>query len=255
MIHYHGTPIGGARVDAARFLRGRHALIPYAHRQDLEIAFEVCQSVLFDNSAYTTWRKGQLSSPPELDAWAKDYARWCSEWSRHPAYDGCLAPDVVDGDEATNDALLANWPARELRAWPVWHLHESLDRLARLCDEWPTVALGSSGRWATPGTDAWWRRMAQAMEVACDEEGRPVARLHGLRMLDPTIFTRLPLASADSTNAAVNSGSLSRFGQYKPPTAAQRAEVIAARIEAHTSAPVWRGGGQVDMFALKAVNE
>ena len=58
-------------------------------------------------------------------------------------------------------------------------------------------------------------------------------------MLDPAIFTKLPLASADSTNAAVNSGSLDRFGMYLPPTAAQRAAVIAERIESHNSAPVW----------------
>lgn len=28
MIHYHGTPVGGTRQDGARFLAGRHALVP-----------------------------------------------------------------------------------------------------------------------------------------------------------------------------------------------------------------------------------
>jgi hypothetical protein len=73
----------------------------------------------------------------------------------------------------------------------------------------------------------------------CDDAGRPPARLHGLRMLDPAIFTKLPLASADSTNAAVNCGSLDRFGMYLPASSAQRAAVIADRIEAHNSAPAW----------------
>jgi hypothetical protein len=77
------------------------------------------------------------------------------------------------------------------------------------------------------------------MNAICDDKGRPICKLHGLRMLDPDIFTKLPLSSADSTNAAVNSGSLSRFGSYLPPTAAQRAEVIAERIEANNSAPVF----------------
>jgi hypothetical protein len=81
--------------------------------------------------------------------------------------------------------------------------------------------------------------MSEAMSVACDDLGRPRCKLHGLRMLDPEIFGRLPLSSADSTNAAVNSGSLSRFGMYKPPTASQRAAVIADRIEAHNSAPTF----------------
>ena len=81
--------------------------------------------------------------------------------------------------------------------------------------------------------------MGAAMDAICDDQGRPLCRLHGLRMLDPDIFTRLPLASADSTNAAVNCGAVNRFGMYLPPTAAQRAAVIADRIEMHNSAPVW----------------
>ncbi|MCY1562980.1 hypothetical protein D9M68_1004500 [compost metagenome] len=66
-------------------------------------------------------------------------------------------------------------------------------------------------------------------------------------MLDPAIFSRLPFASADSTNAAVNGGSVSRFGMYCPPTAGQRAAVIADRIEAHTSAPIWQREDQIEM--------
>ena len=54
-------------------------------------------------------------------------------------------PDVIDGDEASNDELLLAWP-KELRGVPVWHLHESLERLQRLASEWPTVAFGSSGQ-------------------------------------------------------------------------------------------------------------
>lgn len=69
------------------------------------------------------------------------------------------------------------------------------------------------------------------MDAICDDQGRPACRLHGLRMLDPAIFQHLPFASADSTNAAVNGGSISRFGMYAPPTAGQRADVIDDRIE------------------------
>jgi hypothetical protein len=69
-------------------------------------------------------------------------------------------------------------------------------------------------------------------------------------MLDPAIFSKLPLSSADSTNAAVNCGSLSRFGSYLPPTATQRAAVIAERIESQNSAALWDTtlGVQQDMF-------
>lgn len=244
MRHFHGTPIGGSRQDAARSLMGRDALIPWMRRDDLGIAGEVCRSMIFDNSAFSAWTRGV-----ELDF--PGYMAWVRDWCRHPGFEWALIPDVIDGDEQANDVLISQFEDADLGRYgvPVWHLHESLDRLARLCDEWPTVALGSSGQWATPGTAGWWARMSEAMDAICDEQGRPAARLHGLRMLDPELFTRLPLASADSTNAAVNCGSLSRFGSYVPPTAAQRFAVIAERIESHNSAPVWiRQASQRTLF-------
>jgi hypothetical protein len=67
-------------------------------------------------------------------------------------------------------------------------------------------------------------------------------------MLDPKIFEYLPLSSADSTNAAVNSGSVSRFGMYVPATSSQRAAVIADRIESHTSAPAYKAVENHDLF-------
>ena len=235
MIHYHGTPVGGSRQDAARFLMGRHALVPFPRQDDMGIVAEACQSFIFDNGAFSIWKRGGKLDVP-------GYVRWVDEWHRHPGFDWALIPDVIDGDEASNDALLAEWPKHlHLRGVPVWHMHESIKRLERLCNEWHTVALGSSGQWATPGTSDWWGRMNAAMAAICDANGRPICRLHGLRMLDPRVFQHLPLASADSTNAAVNSGSASRFGIYLPPTAAQRAAVIAERIEANNSAPVWIG--------------
>lgn len=231
MIHYHGTPVGGTRQDVARFLIGRHALVPFPRQDDMGIVAEVCQSFVFDNGAFSVWKRGEVLDVP-------GYVKWCERWHRHPGFDWALIPDVIEGAEEENDALIADWP-RGVEGVPVWHMHESLDRLERLVNEWRTVALGSSGQWAAPGARDWWDRMREAMTVACDPEGRPKARLHGLRMLAPKVFTKLPLASADSTNASVNCGSKDRFGMYLPPTAAQRAAVIAERIEVNNSAAYW----------------
>jgi hypothetical protein len=230
VIHYHGTPVGGRRQDAAQFLLGRHALVPFSYPEDIAVVAEACQSFVLDNGAFTAWTKG-------LSVDFEAYVKWVRQWHRHPGFDWALIPDVIDGDESQNDALLDDWPA-DWAGVPVWHLHESLGRLERLSFAYKTVALGSSGRWHTPGTASWWTRMNQAMQSVCDD-GKPRCKLHGLRMLDPDIFSRLPLSSADSTNASVNSGSLSRFGSYLPPTAAQRAAVIAARIESFNSAPTF----------------
>jgi hypothetical protein len=240
VIHYHGTPVGGPRQDAARFLRGRHALVPFFRRDDLGAVAEACSSFVFDNSAFSIWKRGG-----KLDV--DGYTRWCAEWRRHPGFDWALIPDIIDGSEADNDALIADWP-KDVPGVPVWHLHEGLARLQSLVWSWPRVALGSSGEYRTPGTAAWWGRMDQAMRVACDNRGRPICKLHGLRMLSPKVLARLPLASADSTNAAVNAGALKRFGMYAPPTAAQRAAVIADRIESHQSPAVWLGGNPEDLL-------
>ena len=231
MIHYHGTPVGGSRQDTARFLMGRHALVPFPRQDDMGAVAEACQSFVFDNGAFTVWKQGG-----KLDV--DGYVEWCDQWHRHPGFDWALIPDVIDGNENDNDALICDWP-KSIRGVPVWHMHESIDRLVRLGNDWDFVALGSSGVWATPGTEAWWQRMTLAMNALCDKKGRPPCRLHGLRMLDPRVFSKLPLSSADSTNAAVISGSLSRFGSYLPPTSAQRAAVIAERIEAHNSSGIW----------------
>ncbi|MCY1413412.1 hypothetical protein D9M71_288420 [compost metagenome] len=239
MIHYHGTPVGGTRQDGARFLLGRHALVPFPRQDDMGIVAGACQSFVFDNGAFSAWTKGDT-----LDV--DGYVAWVEKWHRHPGFDWALIPDVIDGDEADNDALLAAWP-KEFRGVPVWHLHESIERLEQLASDWQTVAIGSSGQWSSPGTKPWWKRISDAMDAICDEEGRPSCRLHGLRMLNPEIFQRLPLASADSTNATVNGGSIKRFGMYPPPTAGQRAEVIAERIEAHNSASLWLPDEQIEM--------
>jgi hypothetical protein len=234
MIHYHGTPLGGAQTDVARILPGRHAMVSFAAPRDVSAVASMCSSFVLDNGAFSIWKQGGT-----LDC--QTYVEWVREWYRHPAFDWALIPDVIEGDEAENDAHIAWWKdnAADIAGVPVWHFHESLDRLVTLAEAWPIVALGSSGQWPNPGTRGWWQRMAEAMDVVCDEMGRPICKLHGLRMLNPNIFTRLPLRSADSTNVARNGDRVARFGCYTPPTRWQRANVIADRIEVHASSPVF----------------
>ena len=246
MEHYHGTPMGGKLEERARWMRNRDVLIPFRRPEDLPIACDVSRSFILDNSAYSCWREGE-----PMGDWGA-YYKWVRSVCRHPGFRFCLIPDVIGGDEKENDALIADWERRAVfsftsggiktkrypEAAPVWHLHESLERLQRLCARWRTVALGSSGQWATPGTQSWWQRISDAMDAICDDDGRPPCRLHGLRMLNPAVFSGLPLASADSTNVARHSGSVTRA--YIPPSRSQRMATISDRIETHNSAGVWK---------------
>lgn len=234
MIHYHGAEISGG-VLSKKALAGRHALVSFEHDVTADIA-QIAQTFVLDNGAFTAWTRGRNKGAGQWD----DYYSFVEIWAHHPGFDWAIIPDVIDGDESENDSLLTEWPFAKWQGVPVWHMHESLDRLRRLAAEWPRLALGSSGQFKTPGADPWWHRMAEAMGAVC-VNGKPVTKLHGLRMLDPQIFTFLPLSSADSANAAINAGSLSRFGQYKPPSAALRATVLMDRIEQHQSAPIWAG--------------
>ena len=232
MIHYHGTPCGGPRDQVAKFLRGRHALIPFVRPEDISTAAEECQSFCIDNGAFTAWKQ-----VAKID-WSL-YYDFCETWHRHPGFDWAVIPDVIDGSEAENDALLNEWPGH-IEGVPVWHMHESLDRLDRLC-RWPRFAIGSSGNYSTVGDSRWWSRMAEAMTVACDTDGRPRAKIHGLRMLSPAVFRKLPLASADSTNVVRNANLIKRYGMYPSPNISTRMISNAERIELFQSAAVWAG--------------
>lgn len=230
MIHFHGSPCSGPADVAGRFYHQRHAMVSFAYPDQLPCIAEACQSFALDNGAFSAWRTGEKLDVPA-------YFAWVSEWHRHPGFAWCLIPDVIDGDESANDEMLYQWmnlTEGNIESVAVWHLHESLERLERLADVYRTVAIGSSGVWSTPGTEGWKARMADAMDAVCDD-GKPRCKLHGLRMLNPEIFTRYPFASADSTNAAQNA-SRPLAGQT---FAWQRANIIADRAEAHNSAAVW----------------
>ena len=247
MIHYHGTPIGGSRQDAARFLVGRHAMVSFYRPDDLPIVTEVCQSFALDNGAFSHWKSGK----GDIDY--DSYKEWVVGFMFHPGFDFAIIPDKIDGTEEENTALIHRWLDDGLGQWgaPVWHMHESLDMLQQLCGAWRIVCIGSSGQWSYPGSKKWWERINEAMKAACSRDGKPLCKLHGLRMMDPRIFTKLPFSSADSTNAAVNQGSANGFGIYRPATAAQRSAVIADRVEMYSSSPIYTNVGTQDELFLE----
>jgi hypothetical protein len=238
MIHYHGAPMWPLTA-AAQFWPRRHGFVSFEHPEQIAMVAECCQSFALDNGAFSKWTAGK----GEVDVGA--YAAWVREWDTHPGFDFAIIPDTIDGSEFDNDRMIARWFNAGMRhGVAVWHLHESLERLSYLvhCTSVTRgrLALGSSGQWATPATPEWWQRMEQIRPIVCDENGRPRCKLHGLRMLNPTIFSHVPLASADSCNVAMNIGKDTRWkGTYQPVTETQRALILAERIEMHVAAVRW----------------
>tara|TARA_R100000656_G_scaffold70467_1_gene52954 strand:+ start:126 stop:836 length:711 start_codon:yes stop_codon:yes gene_type:complete len=222
-------------------LMSRHAMVSFARPEPVSVVAEICQSFTIDNGAFSAWKSGK-----EFDI--ESYAEFIRDWCHHPAFDWYIIPDVIDGDANDNIKMRGAWGkyCQGTDMWemgvPVWHLHEPLEVLTDMAHAYARVAIGSSGEFADVGTRPWWERMTEAMEVVTDEKGHPKAKLHGLRMLDPTIFSQFPFASADSTNVARNIGIDNSWkGTYPPSSKYTRALVMMERIEKHASAARWCG--------------
>lgn len=237
MIHYHGLPITPGTA-ALRAISGGHAFVSLAHPHQFGIALDVCQTVALDNGAFSAWTAGK-----PIDDW-KPFYEWIGECHRYPSFDFAVIPDVIDGSEEDNDILLRQWPwsGRDVGVGaPVWHMHESLIRLQRLATDWPRICIGSSKEFSSVGSKRWYDRMVQAMDILCDKAGRPICKIHGLRMLDVEIFSKFPFSSADSTNIGRNVGIDSHWkGPYTPASKECRAQVMRERIEAVQAPVLWQ---------------
>lgn len=241
MIKYHGVPITG-ESDPIFSLQGKHACVSFANHEQVELVAELCQSFIIDNGAFSAWKSNK---PFDIDG----FAAFIEKWHRHPGMDWYLMPDVIDGTDEENIQMQAKWFAMVgadiwRKGVPVWHLNESFQTLKVMSNTFKRVAFGSAGAYAQIGSASWWNRMAEAMHVVCDSDGYPRLKLHGLRMLDPTVFSHFPFSSADSTNVARNCGLDTKWnGPYAPRSRRMRAAIMIERIEAHAAANRWAGSG------------
>ena len=120
---------------------------------------------------------------------------------------------------------------------PVWHMNESDDRFISLCERFPRVAIGSCGEYDVKYPLKCVGKLHDVIRHIVDKNGYPITKLHGLRMLNPSVFTRIPLASADSTNVARNIGIDKAWkGAYSPQSKETRASIMVERIESFNSA-------------------
>lgn len=222
MIHYHGTPITPNKV--IHELAGRHFCVSFAAPSQVKLCHQIGQSVMLDNGSFTVWKQGITI---DWDAWAD----WADEWLDYPTTWAVL-PDAIGGTEQDNDKLLRRYGFIGGQRVPVWHLHESFDRLLRLVDEYQRVCFGSSGAYATVGSDPWRRRVTDAFDSLDDSYGR-LPWIHMLRGMSLS-GQEFPFASVDSTDIARN--------HHLPH---QNARVMADRWDALQCPGTWVGHRQL----------
>jgi len=198
IIHHMGTPVWGNKGEVlAACVRSGGAFVSYARPDQIRQCIRQAISVWIDNGAFSAWKSGLVIDWP-------DFYDWLFQYYYHPTVKHFIIPDTITGSEGENDKLVDSVPfwAKE-KAVPVWHLHESINRLIRLCKRFDRVAFGSSGEYATIRTKKWHARMKLAF-LAMDKLGVGNTKIHGLRMLDGRVLGNYPLATADSTNLACN---------------------------------------------------
>ncbi|MDC9821982.1 MULTISPECIES: hypothetical protein [Pectobacterium] len=229
MIHFHGGPIT-PDTCAIKAWRARHAFISFANPSQIGLASEITQSFAIDNGAFTFWKSGR-----EID-WSA-YYEFIGKWKNHPRFAFAVIPDVIGGGASENDRLIELWPHGSIVGVPVWHMNESEHRFIELCKSFPRVAIGSCGEYDVRKPAKALMKLRDVIRHVVDENGYPICKLHGLRMLNRAVFTRIPLASADSTNIARNIGIDKNWkGSYSPASKETRAHVLAERIESYNSA-------------------
>lgn len=195
-LHYHGTPI--TPLNMLYELAGRCFCVRFGEHRNAAVCHDIGQSVMLDNGAFSFWRQGKGTDFAGFYKWARPWLDYHTTWA--------VIPDVIEGTEAENDALISatiQAIGYSSRLAPVWHLHESFDRLESLVNKWDRVCFGSSGEFAAIGTPRWNERMNEAFNRICKGSGRPPAWIHMLRgmSLSESIY---PFASVDSTDIARN---------------------------------------------------
>lgn len=215
MIHYHGTPLT-PRAELYK-MAGKHFCVSFAHPADAQVCLQIGQSIMWDNGAFSVYTQGKTFD-------RNKYYSWLEDKLGHPHW--AVIPDVIDGDEQQQKDLLLTWPFNISLGAPVWHMAMSLDYLEFLCDKYPRICFGSSGKYWEVGSDSWCGRADEAFNRIVKNNYIP--HIHMLRGLAQA-GKRWPFASADSVNVARNF-------KDKP----QCPEVMARKIDAIQTPISWQ---------------
>lgn len=207
-VHWHGGPIWGDKETPTDWLikalyRDGCSLVSFARPEQMKKISNIPCQIWLDNGAFSRWKKAKkVRKVVDWDAVWNQYFDFVGGWFSRISW--FLIPDVIEGSETENDALIKRVPPWLMeKAVPVWHSDESIERLIRLATLFPRVAIGCCGPHRMIRTKPWEKRMDEVFREIYITRQMDV-KLHGLRMLDVRVLSMYPFASADSTNVAVN---------------------------------------------------
>ncbi|CAM0041880.1 queuine tRNA-ribosyltransferase [Vibrio phage K394] len=201
--HYHGGPMWGGEECFNTLYKNSSVLVSFSRPEQLKKVIKVASDVVLDNGAFPNWKNAKRKNLiVDWDAYWTKFYMWIL--AHIGSINWFVAPDVIEGTEEENDELLSRIPSSlKHKAVPVWHSVESIDRLVRLCEQWPRVAIGLCGphekTMSKPAQD----RLEEAFKAIYIDRDIDV-KIHGLRMLDGRVLGKFPLDSADSTNVSIN---------------------------------------------------
>lgn len=102
--HFHGTPVWGSAGDVHRIaVSGAGAFVSYVRPDQIAASIQHAQVVGIDNGAFSAWVRGLKIN------WS-DFYKWLLNYYHHPKVAFFVIPDVVDGGERDNDALINEVP-------------------------------------------------------------------------------------------------------------------------------------------------
>ena len=216
MIHYHGTPL--TPRSELWTMSGKHFCVSFVDHRDADICFNIGQSVMWDNGAYSFFTKG-------IEINFDKFYKWVEPRLGHPHW--AVVPDIIDGEEEDNLKLINQWPFRKECAAVVWHLSESIDHLFKLIDlGFGKIAFGSSKEYWKVGSKDWEKRMDEVFNSLAKNGSIPwIHMMRGLSLGGK----RWPFASADSANVARN------YSQREVT-----AEYMARQIDTSQCPVVWK---------------
>lgn len=191
MIHYHGTPL--TPREQLYKMAGKHFCVSFYRPDDVDICLQIGQSIMFDNGAFSAFKKGEKLN-------FHNYYNWLENKLGHPHW--CVIPDVIDGNVNEQKKLLKDFPFPKTLSSPVWHIALDHEYLFYLIDNYPKICFGSSGEFWKIGSDKWLARIDFIFNLLA-KKYKYLPYIHMMRGLS-LCGDIYPFSSADSTNVARN---------------------------------------------------